>query len=241
MGELRCVDGSVLTVRAIACRDRMGQPYEITLDLRLGRQPFASVGERCGLRLSQLSARVNAAREDPAQVAAWPDPDDRFPEPRSIGAEPPADRLFRPREREYFSLRSREPADLPGAGELRCVLRDSAQWTGHWRLSRRAIIEAWGADGTGVRAELTSAELVTFLDTVLMEPVSAGVAGWAAAGAKATTAGVRLATIGKSSWRQRGRVRGEGSRSRLPALRAQSRSVAFAAGDPPARGGDVRR
>src|SRR6516225_5562683 len=81
MGELRCVDGSVLTVVAVACHDRAGTPYEITLDLRRGRRPFASVGERCGFRLAQLAASVTAAREDPGQATAWPDPDDRFPEP----------------------------------------------------------------------------------------------------------------------------------------------------------------
>src|SRR6266700_2883248 len=81
MGALRCVDGSVLTVVAVACSDRTGTPYEITLDLRRGRKPFASVGERCGFRLSQLAARVTAAREDPELAAAWPDPNDRFPEP----------------------------------------------------------------------------------------------------------------------------------------------------------------
>src|SRR5215472_8783525 len=82
MGELRCVDGSVLTVVAVACRDRAGTPYEITLDLRRGHRPFASVGERCGFRLAQLAASVTAAREDPELATAWPDPDDRFPEPR---------------------------------------------------------------------------------------------------------------------------------------------------------------
>jgi hypothetical protein len=198
MGELRCVDGSVLTVTAQACSDRLGVPYEITLDLRRGRKPFASIGERCGFRLSQLAASVTAARADPAQAVAWPDPDDRFPAPE-----------FRPGEREYFSLRSRERSDLPGSGEFRCVLHDSAVWLngqwpaggrghpgaagpgsgqpGGWSLTRRAVIEAWGADGIGVRAVLTSAELVTFLDTVLREPGGAAVA--APAGVKVTTAG----------------------------------------------------
>ena len=267
MGELRCVDGSVLTVVAVACHDRAGTPYEITLDLRRGRRPFASVGERCGFRLAQLAASVTAAREDPEQATAWPDPDDRFPEPRpwagpgrfpeprpwaapgrlpepdarSEGLEPigvwgvprarcavpgrdPAGEAgragFRPSEREYFSLRSREPGDLPGSGELRCVLRDSAEWlaarragapgkAGGWRLSRRAVIEAWGADGIGLRAVLTSAELVTFLDTVLREPdggqacdrVPAGaLGGWSVPG-------------------RAGRVPDESARPRLPALR----------------------
>jgi hypothetical protein len=156
---------------------------------------------------------VTAAREEPAQAVAWPDPDDRFPEPgqpglpgRAWGPE------FRPGEREYFSLRSRERSDLPGSGEFRCVLHDSAAWLngrrpsggrgqpgavrpgsgqpGGWSLTRRAVIEAWGADGIGVRAVLTSAELVTFLDTVLREPGGAAVAASASAAVKATTAGI---------------------------------------------------
>src|SRR5258708_15911415 len=114
MGALRCVDGSVLTVVAVACHDQTGTPYEITLDLRRGRKPFASVGERCGFRLSQLAASVTAAREDPQQAAAWPDPDGSFPEPGpqcggraggGVGA----------RGAEDFSLRSPDPAALPGA------------------------------------------------------------------------------------------------------------------------------
>src|SRR6266702_445998 len=242
MGALRCVDGSDLTVVAVACSDRMGKPYEITLDLRRGRKPFASVGERCGFRLSQLAASVTAAREDPEQAAAWPDPDDRFPGPGE-----PAAGGFRPGEREYFSLRSRDRSDLPGTGEFRCALRDSAEWVGGrgpaiqrgegqpagWRLTRRAVIEAWGADGIGLRAVLTSAELVTFLDTVLGEPDVAGATARASAGAQA--ARNKLAGVARSAWRQRGRVPDESARSRLPALRAQNRSVAFAAGDPQAR------
>jgi hypothetical protein len=245
MGELRCVDGSILTVTAVACNDRLGVPYEITLDLSRGGEPFASVGERCGSRLTELAGSVTAAREDPAQAAAWPDPDDRFPEPDQPGSAGQSARPeFRPGDREYFSLRSRDRSDLPGTGEFRCVLRDSAEWLGElrpgWCLTRRAVIEAWGSDGIGVRAVLTSAELVTFLDTVLREPGGAAVAG-CASGATATTAGMRLARFGKPSWRQRGRVRDGSTRSRLPALRAQNRSVAFASGDPQARRGDVRR
>jgi hypothetical protein len=282
MGKLRCVDGTVLTVVAVACHDRAGTPYEITLDLRRGRRLFASVGERCGFRLAQLAASVTAAREDPEQATAWPDPDDRFPEPqpwpwpgqfpeprpwpwpgqfpeprpwpspggfpeprpwaspggfpeagaRSGGHEAigvwgvasehcaapgrdPAGEAgragFRPSEREYFSLRSRDRGDLPGNGEFRCVLRDSAEWLGErvrgargqqggWRLTRRAVIEAWGADGIGLRAVLTSAELVTFLDTVLREPVGGQVRARASAGARAP--GKKLAGTGRPAWRQ---------------------------------------
>jgi len=110
-----------------------------------------------------------------------------------------------PGDAEYFSLRSRDRVDPPGSGELRCVLRSSAVWlgecagvgqqptpepragepaalrtpvTGHgrWRLTRRAVIEAWGGGGVGVRAVLTSAELVAFLDTVLRRPVGVAAA-----------------------------------------------------------------
>lgn len=210
MVQLRCVDGTVLTVVAVACSDRSGTPYEITLDLRRGRKPFASVGERCGFRLAQLAASVTAAREDPEQARVWADPDDRFPEPGprpggGVGAG------FRPAEREYFLLRSRDPDDLPGSGEFRCVLRDSAEWLGGrrpgarglpggWRLTRRAVIEAWGADGIGLRAVLTSAELVTFLDTVLKEPAGGQACARASAGAQA--AGNKLAGTGRPARRQ---------------------------------------
>ena len=130
MGELRCVDGSVLTVVAVACRDRMGQPYEITLDLRRGRRSFASVGERCGFRLAQLAARVTEARADPTRPRPGPIPTTGSPSRGRCGEG------FRPGEREYFSLRARERTDLPGRGELRCVLRDSAEWRAASRRAR---------------------------------------------------------------------------------------------------------
>jgi hypothetical protein len=213
MGELRCVDGSVLSVEAVTCRDKVGRPYEITLNLARDSIPFAAVGQRCGYQLSRLAERVSAARLDPAQAAAWPDPDDRFPAPRpadhisvadgqtrghAAGAQAGPARAGRgssarradylPGDHEYFALRSRDRDDPPGPGELRCVLRSSAVWLGDcagvghhhrttprvtsadhggWRLTRRAVIEAWGSDGVGVRAVLTSAELVAFLNTVV--------------------------------------------------------------------------
>ena len=166
MGELRCVDGSVLSVTAVACRDRAGQPFEITLSLARDSVPFASVGQRCGYQLAQLAGQLTDARLDPELAAAWPDPDDRFPAPAasvsatgvsatavpatgvsvpSAGADAPATAAamaasqlagpgqlgsYLPGETEYFALRSRDRADLPGTGELRCVLRSSAVWIG---------------------------------------------------------------------------------------------------------------
>ena len=344
MGALRCVDGSVLSVQAVACRDAAGQPYEITLQLARNSVPFAAVGQRCGYHFSELAERVSAARLDPEQAAAWPDPDDRFP---GACAGPGSGAL--PGDHEYFTLRSRDRDDLPGTGELRCVIRSTAVWqgecmgtgyrweaatrrqhlhhgpqglagqhrepettvlrntapedtedlgpqvpgprrtgrnaepqvggpevagpaqqqglyarpgqriwparrpvggSGRWHLTRRAFIEAWGDDGVGVRAVLTSAELVAFLDTVLREPenpespgAGASAGSIPAEGMPATgqvTAGVPAASVasqrvsadGKAVteppgtavplWRQRGKVPDGTARSRLPALRAQA-------------------
>lgn len=266
MGELRCVDGSVLSIEPVSCHDRAGRPYEITLSLARDSVPFAAVGQRCGYELAQLAERVSAARGDPAQAAAWPDPDDRFPVPgisesagagtgRAIprgsrrGGTPRGGGGDVPGDHEYFALRSRDRVDPPGTGELRCVLRSSAVWLGEcagigqltpprqragqrpsarppasghgrWRLTRRAVIEAWGAGGVGVRAVLTSAELVAFLDTVLT--------GLAAAAAD--TASARRAAGGDPSaggdpggtatprWQQQGKVPDAIAQSRLPAV-----------------------
>ncbi len=274
MGALRCVDGSVLSVEAVDCRDRAGQPYEITLRLARDSVPFAAVGQRCGYQLAQLSHRLSAARADPDQAVAWPDPDDRFPGPAGV-AGPEGASHCGPGEHEYFALRSRDRTDLPGSGELRCVLRSSAVWVGEcagtgqhappgqrglpgqrawpgrhpagghgrWRLTRRAVIEAWGAGGIGVRAVLTSAELVAFLDTVLTEPEGGIPAGTVTGGDELVgqSAGKQPGGGTTPRWRQRGRVPDGIARSRLPALRAQARGGSVASGDSPARWGDVRR
>src|SRR6266568_9569702 len=269
MGELRCVDGSLLGVAAIPCRDQAGRPYDVTLRLVLDRRPFAIVGQRCGHQLAALAAQVRAAREDPEQACCWPDPDDRFPVPGETGGRGGSLSRLQPSEREYFTLRSRDRGDLPGGGEIRCLLRSSAHWhpggpapgspapgssapggsapgctraggaaPGYWRLSRRAVLEAWGDSGTGVRAVLTSAELVTFLDTVLSEPDGGAPASSPSA---VRTAECQQGRLGRPTSRQRGRVPDGSARSRLPALRAAARSVALAVGNPQARGSDVRR
>ncbi|MEV4258000.1 hypothetical protein AB0J52_32970, partial [Spirillospora sp. NPDC049652] len=40
---------------------------------------------------------------------------------------------------------------------------------GRWRLARRAVLEAWGAGGRGVRAVLTAGQLAEFLADLLAE------------------------------------------------------------------------
>jgi hypothetical protein len=268
MGELRCVDGSVLSVEPVSCHDRAGRPYEITLSLTRDSVPFAAVGQRCGYQLAQLAERISAARGDPAQAAAWPDPDDRFPVPGAgesavaSGGAPPAMSAAGlraasdvPGDHEYFALRSRDRVDPPGTGELRCVLRSSAVWLGEcagtgqrmppprqragqrpparppvaghggWRLTRRAVIEAWGASGEGVRAVLTSAELVAFLDTVLtgLAAIAAADGGPARqASASELSAGQKPGGTAVPRWRQQGRVPDGIPQARLPAVRAQT-------------------
>jgi hypothetical protein len=268
MGELRCVDGSVLSVEPVSCHDRAGRPYEITLSLTRDSVPFAAVGQRCGYQLAQLAERISAARGDPAQAAAWPDPDDRFPVPGSgesagvDGEVPPALPAGAvraasdvPGDHEYFALRSRDRVDPPGTGELRCVLRSSAVWLGEcagigqrmppqrqrpaqrppgrpqagghgcWRLTRRAVIEAWGASGVGVRAVLTSAELVAFLDTVLtgLAAVAAADGGPARqASPSERPAAQKPGGTAVPRWRQQGRVPDGIPQARLPAVRAQT-------------------
>jgi hypothetical protein len=162
MGGLRCVDGSFLTVTPVACVDSVGTPYEVTLELRRDGAPYGTVGERCGWLLTRLARGVEEARRGRGPARRWADPDDRFP-----GEEP---------DGELFSFRYRSRSKLVGGGELCCRLRTIALWEpgrrgrrGHWRLTRRAYVEAWSATGVGMRAVLTSAELSAFVRGLVEE------------------------------------------------------------------------
>jgi hypothetical protein len=122
----------------------------VTLELIKDGRSFGEVGQRCGYLLGQVALGLAEARTRPD----WPDPDDRFPEPE-----------------ELFAFRHRDRVDCHGVGELRCTVRTSSVWRpeGGWRVGRRAMVEAWGDEGLGVRAELTSAELAGFISGVLSE------------------------------------------------------------------------
>jgi len=138
-------------VTPVACRDSVGRPYEITLELCRDGEPYGIVGERCGWLLARLARGVEAART--GQAGRWPDPDDRFP-----GT-----------DGELFAFRYRSRRGERSGGELRCQLRTIPVWLpgsgerGEWRLTRRAYVEAWGVHGGGARAVLTSAELAGFV------------------------------------------------------------------------------
>ena len=181
MAELTCVDGSVLSVLPEPCRDRDGTPYEVTLRLLLDGHELGAVGERCGFFLAATAARLRAAGPDafpPGSVEgglrAWAADEDLDPDAAWASLS-----RYLPRERELFAFRSRDPDDLSVAGELRAVLREERSWVrqdgaGRWRLRRRAVVEAWGARGTGVRAVVDSAGLLEFLDRLLGECAAVG-------------------------------------------------------------------
>jgi hypothetical protein len=157
VGGLRCLDGSYLTVTPVACRDGVGSPYEITLELHRDGALYGTVRERCGRILTRLAKGVAEARA--GQESHWPDPDDRFPD-----------------DEELFAFRYRTRNGVVGGGELRCRLRTVPTWIpgrrgpgGEWRLTRRAFVEAWGGDGADLRAVLTSAELGAFTEALVAE------------------------------------------------------------------------
>ncbi len=183
MAELRCVDGSVLSVLPEPCLGRDGVPYEVTLRLERDGQQVGAVGERCGFFLAQTAARLRAVHGFPASgleagLRAWA---------ADHGAD--ADEAwsgfarYLPRDREVLAFRSRDPDDVSSAGELRVVLREERSWAparedggrGGWRLRRLAVVEAWDAGGRGVRSVLDRDGLLAFLDRLLADCAAAGV------------------------------------------------------------------
>lgn len=188
MADLRCTDGSVLSVLPVPCLGRDDAPYEVTLRLERDGEAVGAVGERCGFFLAQTAARLRAARAADAcgfpvsgveaGLRAW-----------AADAGRDADAAWRelsrylPRDREVLAFRARDPDDVAAAGELRVVLREEREWVppgadsgrGRWRLRSLAVVEAWGAGGQGMRAVLDSAGLQEFLDQLLADCAATGV------------------------------------------------------------------
>lgn len=193
MAEVRCVDGSVLGVHPEPVVDRDGVPYELTLRLTRDGDAFGTVGERCGWFLASTAARLTAAIEASAPAGA----DDRFAASSVEGGLRawagdqglnPDDawrtiERYLPRDRDLFAFRHRDPDDITSAGDLRCSLRTERQWVagegvagggGRWWLGCRAVLDAWGDAGVGVRAMLTAPELAAFLAALLDEAAALG-------------------------------------------------------------------
>ena len=202
VADVTCVDGSVLTVVPDPVLDRDDVPYEMALRLVRDGEPFGIVGERCGFFLATVAVRLTRAIAESGPIAddgfggPWVDPADRFP-PSSMeagvrawaaDADRDADDTWRqlirylPRERSLFSFRRRDPDDPARLGELRCSLRTSKVWVesepggpGRWKLRERAVLDAWGESGVGVRAVLTAPELLAFLRVLLAQADAIGI------------------------------------------------------------------
>lgn len=80
-----------------------------------------------------------------------------------------------PGDRELFCFRSRDPDDLSTTGELRTTLDVERTWTVHgWVLRRRAVVEAWGEGGQGVRAVVDSDQLLSFRQVLVQDFAAVG-------------------------------------------------------------------
>ncbi len=180
MAEVRCANGCRLGVLPVPVLDRDGVPYEVTLSLILDGAPFGAVGERCGYFLAAAAARVRAAREAgeafppstlEAGLRAWADDE---------GGD--ADAVWRvlqryvPRDRELFCFHARDPDDPSAAGQLRAFLQHHRRWTdAGWVVQSHAVLDAWGDDGTGVRAVLDSDQLLVLLEQLVQDCAAVGV------------------------------------------------------------------
>ena len=180
MAEVTCVDGSVLGVLGVPVADRDGVPYEVTLRLTRNGEPFGEVGERCGYFVAGTAARLRVARGKDEQgftessvetgLRAWARDVDEDPDEAWHVL-----RRYLPRDRELFAFRARDPDDLATVGELRTTLEVERSWAdGRWSLRYLAVLQAWGPQGTGVRAVLTSADLQRFLDDLMADFAAVG-------------------------------------------------------------------
>lgn len=178
--DVRCVDGTTLSVGPVPVLDRDGVPYEVTLRLLRDGARFGEVGERCGYFLAVAAARLRAARREgrelPASsleggVRAWAADDGRDPGTAWSELE-----RYLPRDRELFCFRARDPDDLSTAGELRCTLHVQRHWDAGWSLRSVAVLEAWGEQGIGVRAVLAPQELLALLEGLVQDFAQVGAA-----------------------------------------------------------------
>ncbi len=181
MAMVACVDGSVLSVLPVPAIARDGVPYEVTLRLLRDGEAFGEVGERCGFFLAASAARVRAAlavgEESPPSslergVRAWAA--DRAQDAAGSWRDL---QKYLPRDRELFCFRSRDPDDLATVGELRVTLQVERSWVAPaWRTTPLAVLEAWGTAGQGLRAVLSSEQLLSFLEALVQEFADVGAA-----------------------------------------------------------------
>ncbi len=154
MTSLTCLDGRRLDLLAVPVLDRNDEPYEAQLHLHLDGQAFGVVGERCRGVLAAAVARGLVSNQQDALRRAG-----------LVAVDVP----HLPRDRELLALRRRDPDDLPGEGTLRALLDVRRAYARGWQQRELVILEAWGEDGTGVRAELGPAAYLELLAATLLE------------------------------------------------------------------------
>lgn len=176
MAEVVCVDGSVLALLPVPRLDRTGAAYEVTLRLLRDGRPFGEVGECSRWRLARVAEQLRAAQ------ASGPDafPPSAYDAVLGHGLVEDGGRTvlrrLLPRDRELLCLRARDPDDGEPSGELRLWVREDRTWhagcdgaRGRWSLQARAVLDAWGSDGTGLRALLDGPALLRLLDRLVDE------------------------------------------------------------------------
>ena len=179
MAVARCLDGALLGVVPVPVLGRDGVPYEVSLSLLRDGEAFGEVGERCGYFLAATAARLRAARAagQPFPASSLEAGVRAHAEDRGIDADDSwrGVRPYLPRDRDLFSFHARDPDDLTSVGELRARLVEERVWSEDaWALVSSVVLEAWGAGGVGVRALLTSDELLAFLEDLVQEFAAVG-------------------------------------------------------------------
>jgi hypothetical protein len=177
VAELRCGDGRSVGVLPVPVLDRDGMPYEVTLSLTLDGAPFGAVGERCGYFVAAAGSRLRAAAGSfppsavEAGLRAWAEDGGADPDLAWKVLE-----RYVPRDRELFCFRARDPDDIAADGQLRVCVEQVRSWQdGRWVLSSHAVVDVWGDAGSGVRAMLSAAELLAFLESLLRDCAELGV------------------------------------------------------------------
>ena len=176
MAEVVCVDGSVLTLLPVALRDRSGAAYEATLRLLRDGEPFGEVGECSAWRLARTAEQLRAAQAAGPHVFPPSGVDAVLDHGLVQDGDSAVLRRLLPRDVELLSLRARDPDDGDPSGELRLWVREDRTWhdgrdgaAGRWSLRARAVLDAWGSAGTGVRALLEGPALLRLLDQLVEE------------------------------------------------------------------------
>ena len=177
MAEVVCVDGSVLALLPVPVLDRSGAAYETTLRLLRDGRPFGEVGECSGWRLSRTAAHLRALQAEHGPDAFPPGAYDAVLDRGLVeDGDRAALRQLLPRDRELLCLRARDPDDGDPSGELRLWVREDRTWhdgrdgqRGRWSLQARAVLDAWGSEGTGVRALLDGPALLRLLEALAGE------------------------------------------------------------------------